>query len=380
MRRFPLVVSATLALGMAGCANSKASRENATPTGPSVTVPFKSFAVYSDRSPRNTHYVASGYMGDSDLSLSGAYIETPSGSQAPCLRVNYKAKGVKGWTGLYWQDPANNWGEVPGRAGYDLRGAERLTFYARGEKGGERVHEFRIGGIVGQYPDSDVASLSNVRLTKEWKQYTINLKGKDLRHIIGGFGILLLKTENPGGATFYLNNIVYEGPESQMTPTPASGTVSAAVVETVVTPPPPPVVPPAPVPVKSKDMQVEETEAGLKVSFSSRVLFASGKSVLADGSSRVLNQLIGLLTAYPSNRVLIEGHTDKSGAAEFNLKLSELRAKSVRDFLIKQGGFDESRFQIVGYGATKPIADNNTPAGRLLNRRVEVTILKDVKK
>ncbi len=57
-------------------------------------------------------------------------------------------------------------------------GATRLTFWGRGENGGERVHEFRIGGIIGQYPDSDVATLSNIRLTKEWKQYTIDLRRK----------------------------------------------------------------------------------------------------------------------------------------------------------------------------------------------------------
>ena len=61
---------------------------------------------------------------------------------------------------------------------------------------------------------------------------------------------------------------------------------------------------------QSKDMTVKQTDAGLRVSFSSQILFASGKAVLAEGSHRVLDQLVTLLAAYPNNRVLIEGHTD----------------------------------------------------------------------
>jgi len=133
--------------------------------------------VYTEKGGRRSHFAPSGYMGDSDLAMSGAYLETPHG-HGPCLRVIYKASGVKGWTGLYWQNPPNNWGDVPGRAGYDLRGATRLTFWARGENGGERVHEFRVGGIVGQYPDSDVASIGPIRLSKEWTHYSITCAKK----------------------------------------------------------------------------------------------------------------------------------------------------------------------------------------------------------
>jgi outer membrane protein OmpA-like peptidoglycan-associated protein len=136
----------------------------------------------------------------------------------------------------------------------------------------------------------------------------------------------------------------------------------------------------APTPAKetaTQDLVIKEEAAGLKVSFSSRLLFASGQSVLEPTSNRVLDQLVSLLNAYPTNRVLMEGHTDNTGDKSFNLKLSELRAKAVRDYLLKTGGFQESRFKVVGYGDTKPIADNGTKAGRSLNRRVEVTILKN---
>ena len=134
-----------------------------------------------------------------------------------------------------------------------------------------------------------------------------------------------------------------------------------------------PVVPPA-----SQDLNVKTVETGLKVSFSSRLMFTPGQAVLEGSSGRVLDQLIALLNAYPSNRVLIEGHTDNTGDKHFNLRLSELRAKAVEEYLIKHGGYEASRFQLIGFGDTKPIADNGTKAGRSINRRVEVTILKSV--
>lgn len=358
----------------ASATSRAASSSESSASSSAASLPsFKAFAIYTDRAPRHTHYAPSGYMGDSDLTMSGAYTATP-GAQGPCLKINYKASGPKGWAGIYWQDPANNWGDVPGRAGFDLRGATKLTFWAKGENGGEKVHEFRVGGIIGQYPDSDVASITNVRLTKDWKEYAIDLKGKDLRHIIGGFGFFVNKAENPGGMVFYLDDIMYEGPEglhlSTATAPAASPTGQTAAI---------PVVQEMPVPeLKSneKDLKVQKVDTGLRVSFSSQFLFASGRSNLQEGSGKILDQLISLLSAYPTNKVLIEGHTDSTGDPHLNLRLSELRATSVRDYLIKKGGYDIARFQVIGYGDTRPVADNNTKAGRSLNRRVEVTILK----
>jgi outer membrane protein OmpA-like peptidoglycan-associated protein len=362
-----------------GSSKTTASSTSATSAGLPPPV-FKAFPVYTDRSPRHTHYAPSGYMGDSDLTMSGSYTETPHG-QGPCLRVAYKGSGPKGWAGIYWQDPANNWGDVPGRAGFDLRGATKLTFWARGENGGEKVHEFRIGGIVGQYPDSDVASMTNVRLGKEWKKYTIDLTKKDLRHIIGGFGFFVNKAESPGGMVFYMDDIIYEGPLGTGGLTTATeGSANAIVSQT-----PPAVLPSTGMAVPSvessapgstKDLTVKTVDSGLRVSFSSQFLFAPGQAILQPSSSKILDQLIGLLSAYPNNNVLIDGHTDSTGSPQYNLKLSELRATSVRDYLIKQGGFDASRFKIIGYGDTRPVGDNTTKSGRSLNRRVEVTILK----
>lgn len=97
---------------------------------------FQTFAVYSHQPGKKPHYVPSGYMGDSDLVLSATTLKADD-KEDVCLKVNYRGTGPKGWAGLYWQDPANNWGERPGRAGYDLRGAARLSFRARGSGRGE---------------------------------------------------------------------------------------------------------------------------------------------------------------------------------------------------------------------------------------------------
>jgi hypothetical protein len=176
---------------------------------PSVTT-FKAFPVYTDgRSPDN-HYIASGYMGDSsDISVNLSCFDNPH-SGTTCIKIVYANKVSQGarWGGVYWQNPANNWGDRQG--GFDLTGATRLTFWVRGENSGERIEEFKIGGITGLYPDSDLAGIGPVMLTSEWKQYEIDLRGKDLSYISGGFCWATNLDVNPEGATFYLDDIRYE--------------------------------------------------------------------------------------------------------------------------------------------------------------------------
>lgn len=168
---------------------------------------YKPFYIYSDNKIQN-HYYPSGWMGDTqDLKVSGAYHDEPRLGKT-CLRVTYLAKGSKEWAGIYWQNPPNNWGSAKG--GYNLRGAARLTFWARGQNGGERLNEVKIGGLSGKYPDSDVAWIGPISLKKQWTQYTIPLDGKDLRYINGGFCFTLLSSDNPHGCTFYLTEIRYE--------------------------------------------------------------------------------------------------------------------------------------------------------------------------
>ena len=82
------------------------------------------------------------------------------------------------------------------------------------------------------------------------------------------------------------------------------------------------------------------------------------------------------LKKYPGFKVGLEGHTDSIGTDAYNQKLSERRAASVKDWLVKKA-VDGSKIQTAGFGKTKPIADNKTKAGRAENRRVEVLILSE---
>lgn len=172
----------------------------------------KLFYVYSDKDAANSNFfIPSGWMGDyADLTLDNGWSDNAY-SGGTCIKITYSNRASSGarWAGIYWQNPANNWGSKE-RAGIDLRGVSRLTFWAKGDKGGERIEEFKIGGITGAYPDSDTAGIGPVVLTPEWKQYTIDLKGKNLSHIIGGFAWAANLDGNPRGCTFYLDEIRYE--------------------------------------------------------------------------------------------------------------------------------------------------------------------------
>jgi len=171
---------------------------------------FKTFNVYTDRSSPDNHYIASGWMGDyGDIKLNDRFMEN-SHSGTTSVRVEYvprRSQGA-GWIGMYWQNPANNWGSK--KAGFDLTGAKKLTFWARGEQGGEIISEFKIGGLTGEFSDSDSAGIGPAMLTDEWKQYEIDLEGKDLSHIIGGFCFSANSDDNPDGFVIYFDDIKYE--------------------------------------------------------------------------------------------------------------------------------------------------------------------------
>jgi hypothetical protein len=171
---------------------------------------FTPFSVYTDESAPDNHFASTGWMGDyADITVDGAFTVNPrSGSTSIKVTYSKMASQGAGWAGVYWQEPGNNWGNRPG--GFDLTGATKLTFWARGDKGGEVINEFKMGGIKGQYPDSTAAGIGPVVLTQEWKQYTINLTGKPLTNVIGGFCWATSLDKNPNGAVFYLDDIRYE--------------------------------------------------------------------------------------------------------------------------------------------------------------------------
>lgn len=104
------------------------------------------------------------------------------------------------------------------------------------------------------------------------------------------------------------------------------------------------------------------------------IFFDYDKSLLLQQSFYELHRLIDILNKYPKLKIEVGGHTDSRGSVDYNLRLSETRAKAVVDYLISKG-IDPRRLQYKGYGKSKPIDTNDTEAGRLRNRRVEFTIL-----
>lgn len=121
------------------------------------------------------------------------------------------------------------------------------------------------------------------------------------------------------------------------------------------------------------DAKVERVGEGIQVTLKSGLLFDTGKSTLKPAAQTDLTQLAQTLNKYNDTVLLIEGHADSQGEEAYNMKLSEARAHAVSSFLARNN-VDVSRFTILGYGETQPVASNDTPEGRAQNRRVEIAI------
>ena len=120
--------------------------------------------------------------------------------------------------------------------------------------------------------------------------------------------------------------------------------------------------------------RIERIGEGIKITFDSGILFAFNSANLESEARRNLTSLATILNKYDDTDILLEGHTDSDGAADYNLGLSRQRAQSVNDFL---SGLEVlgSRFTVKGYGEEQPITTNDTVDGKAQNRRVEVAIM-----
>ncbi|MFC6877562.1 OmpA family protein [Flavobacterium myungsuense] len=120
--------------------------------------------------------------------------------------------------------------------------------------------------------------------------------------------------------------------------------------------------------------QVERVGEGIKLVLNENaVRFDTNKSTLTVTAKANLDKLVKVFNEYPDTNIVIYGYTDSTGSAAHNLKLSEQRATSVRNYLSSKGLL-ASRFNITGLGIADPIAPNDTPEGRSQNRRVEFAI------
>jgi outer membrane protein OmpA-like peptidoglycan-associated protein len=119
-------------------------------------------------------------------------------------------------------------------------------------------------------------------------------------------------------------------------------------------------------------LETRETARGLIVNISD-VLFDFNKYTLKPGAREKMAKVSGILLAYPGLRIQVEGHTDSIGGDEYNMKLSQQRADSVRDYVVTQG-VPADTVNARGLGKSSPVASNDTAAGRQQNRRVELVV------
>jgi outer membrane protein OmpA-like peptidoglycan-associated protein len=123
-------------------------------------------------------------------------------------------------------------------------------------------------------------------------------------------------------------------------------------------------------------LDTRDSARGLIVNMSD-VLFDSGQFSLKPGAREKLAKISGIVLAYPTLKLEVEGHTDSVGSEDMNVKLSENRASAVRDFLVHEG-IVTSSISSRGFGESQPVATNDTAAGRQKNRRVELVVSGDV--
>jgi outer membrane protein OmpA-like peptidoglycan-associated protein len=122
-----------------------------------------------------------------------------------------------------------------------------------------------------------------------------------------------------------------------------------------------------------KGATVERVGEGIQVTFNSGMLYDFDSDVVKPDARTNLHELAVSLEKYPDSEVLIIGHTDRLGTAEYNQGLSERRAVAAATYLVGQG-LSGSRIGTLGMGETEPVATNETEAGRAANRRIEVAI------
>ena len=131
---------------------------------------------------------------------------------------------------------------------------------------------------------------------------------------------------------------------------------------------------------KVLDLQVKETETEIRIELAADVLFDFDKADIRSDARKSLKQVADIIKEKAKGPVRVEGHTDSKGSDAYNQKLSDRRANSVKDWLVKKGGLNDVRFSTAGFGAKKPAVSNtkpdgsDDPDGRQKNRRVEIVI------
>jgi len=182
------------------------------------------FIVYEDVSAAGNHFHSWAKIPDQNaaVTMAGDWTGSPHAG-ATAIRAEFQGANFGGFyllngiLGTGDTSPHPNFGTEP-NAGIDLTGATALTFWARGQNGGETIEVFMGGvgrdSVTGQptspHPDSTPVVKHTFVLTTQWTQYSLDLTGLNLGYVLGGFGWVASDTANPGGAVFFLDDIQYE--------------------------------------------------------------------------------------------------------------------------------------------------------------------------
>jgi outer membrane protein OmpA-like peptidoglycan-associated protein len=126
--------------------------------------------------------------------------------------------------------------------------------------------------------------------------------------------------------------------------------------------------------LQNSGVNIERRNDNIVITMPDAISFATGQAYIQPQFYATLNNLAYTLNQYPETRIQIEGHTDNVGSDSDNLRLSQQRAESVRNYLASNG-IMAARMQAIGYGESRPLADNNSDYGRAQNRRVEITLM-----
>ena len=119
--------------------------------------------------------------------------------------------------------------------------------------------------------------------------------------------------------------------------------------------------------------QVEVQEDKVVVTMDNSILFATNSSTVQPGSQGTLREIAQVMVKYPDTQIMVKGHTDSQGSEDYNQQLSDRRAGVVKNILISYG-VPAHRITSIGFGESVPIASNDTPDGRAMNRRVEIEV------
>jgi len=169
-------------------------------------------------------------------------------------------------------------------------------------------------------------------------------------------------------ALVILKEVHAPAPEPEPVPAPVFVPAPAPISAPVAIVVPAPVAAPAPAPQPKEHWKTILTEKPVLIEGAN---FATRSAKLLNTSETKLNEVVDAAKQHPEIKLEVSGHTDSRGSNAYNQKLSEHRAAAVKEYLVKHG-VAADRISTVGYGETKPLADNNSDAGRDANRRVEV--------